>query len=63
MMKTKTTRKNKFLATLLLIAVLLTTLPTSAFAGTITKGNQTLSITEGLAALTVDGNEYKLTKP
>ena len=62
-MKTKTTRKNKFLATLLLIAVLLTTLPTSAFAGTITKGNQTLSITEGLAALTVDGNEYKLTKP
>lgn len=44
MMKTKTTRKNKFLATLLLIAVLLTTLPTSAFAGTITKGNQTLSI-------------------
>ena len=62
-MKTKTTRKNKFLATLLLIAVLLTTLPTEAFAGTITKGNQTLSITEGLAALTVDGNEYKLTKP
>lgn len=59
----KTTRKNKFLATLLLIVVLLTTLPTAAFAGTITKGNQTLSITEGLAALTVDGNEYKLTKP
>ena len=59
----KTTRKNKFLATLLLVAVLLTTLPATAFAGTITKGNQTLSITEGLAALTVDGNEYKLTKP
>ena len=55
----KTTRKNKFLATLLLIVVLLTTLPTAAFAGTITKGNQPLSITEGLAALTVDGNEYK----
>lgn len=62
MMKTKTTRKNKFLATLLLIAVLLTTLPTSAFAGTITKGNQTLAITEGQAVLTVDGNNYQLTK-
>ena len=61
-MKTKTTRKNKFLATLLLIAVLLTTLPTSAFAGTITKGNQTLAITEGQAVLTVDGNNYQLTK-
>lgn len=58
----KTTRKNKFLATLLLVAVLLTTLPATAFAGTITKGNQTLAITEGQAVLTVDGNNYQLTK-
>ena len=58
----KTTRKNKFLATLLLIAVLLTTLPTEAFAGTITKGNQTLAITNGQAVLTADGNNYQLTK-
>ena len=54
--------KKLFFFTLLLIAVLLTTLPTSAFAGTITKGNQTLAITEGQAVLTVDGNNYQLTK-
>ena len=58
----KTTRKNKFLATLLLVAVLLTTLPATAFAGTITKGDKTLSITDGQAVLTVNGSDYKLTK-
>ena len=58
----KTTRKNKFLATLLLVAVLLTTLPATAFAGTITKGNQTLAITNGQAVLTADGSNYQLTK-
>lgn len=56
----KTTRK--FLATLLLVAVLLTTLPATAFAGTITKGDKTLSITDGQAVLTVNGSDYKLTK-
>ena len=61
-MKTRRNKTNKIIVTLLVVLLLVTSIPVSALAGTITKGNQTLSINNGQAVLTVDGNNYQLTK-